>query len=80
VVIALLMRDRKMSFDDALKFVQEKRSKVKPNEAFEQQLRAMQPQLQLLHQSQSQSHHGDLAAMASAGGAGGAGGGGGGSD
>eukprot|EP01043_Picozoa_sp_COSAG02_P042474 COSAG02_NODE_3615_length_6474_cov_4.439059_1_plen_2022_part_00 len=48
VVIALLMRDRKLSFDDALKFVQEKRPKAKPNESFQQQVRALAP---VLHQA-----------------------------
>ena len=48
VVVALLMRDRKLSFDDALKVVQEKRPKAKPNPAFERQLRQLEP---VLHQA-----------------------------
>jgi len=39
MVIAYLMKYRKMSYDAALKFVKRKRSKVCPNEAFEKQLR-----------------------------------------
>ena len=45
VVIALIARDKKLSVEDALKFVQEKRPVANPNPAFLEQLRVLQPVL-----------------------------------
>lgn len=39
VIIAYIMRDMNLDFDTALKFVRNRRSKIKPNVGFEKQLR-----------------------------------------
>ena len=45
IVIAYLMWNKKMSYEDALKFVQEKRSVVDPNPGFKDQLKLFEKEL-----------------------------------
>ncbi|KAL6059966.1 non-specific serine/threonine protein kinase [Balamuthia mandrillaris] len=56
IVLAYLMASRGMTYDDALRFAQEKRPTIKPNPHFEQQLREYERHCVHLESSSSNSH------------------------
>lgn len=43
IVVSYVMKNKGLSYDDALAFLREKRKKVTPNTAFEKQLREWEP-------------------------------------